>query len=356
MRTAFLCCVFIAAQAEAQTGRAVLPPRAATATGNWWAEPATYLSSLPTRHQLGYESAALGVEAALLQEVAFRRANSLSNPTPALQVRARLDLSHGPRAPMAFTSSFAGNHGTDVTVVFDGTTSWPATTQSPTVPPFVVRLKLQRPFAFARARGPSLVIDLRVLSHDGGANDRWFFDAMRWPDAGATLNHATGCRGSLGERQGSISWLPQELVPGGSWVVRYSGAPPSTPALASIGAEGAGTRWLGLLLPIRLGATSCHWAASSFAYWPFVIDARGDGIPPPVRLPASIAEGTSFYDQAVALDPRANVFGLVTFTSWKWTIGSATPFPIVAVIVHNDTGQAQGALSTSMAPVVELTW
>jgi hypothetical protein len=250
---------------------------------------------------------------------------------PAGVAALTIDISIGPNDADQASSTFAQNHGLQVTRVFSGNVNVPqdSSTQSPA--PWAVNITFQTPFPFIPPLGKGLVLDFQIQSFTPtNGTTPWSVDAAIAPTGTRVSNPSaqSNCKFSNGNYNNTISYVFPSL--GGIWWVRYSNLLAGAPGLGVVGSQGVGGNWSGVPLPFSLaalGAPGCSWNASAAIILPLVADASAGAKWPDLQMPNDPGlAGQSFFDQAAFVDPTANALGLVTVWSSKWTFGT-TPAP-----------------------------
>ncbi|MFO1053427.1 MAG: M64 family metallopeptidase [Planctomycetota bacterium] len=119
----------------------------------------------PMRAMYGYAGSQLGVtEPVEITHLSWRPDGSATTFGP-VTFQVRIDLSTG---TLPFVTTFATNHGADLTTVFNGQFSVPYYAGKTTDPEdFAIQVKLDRPFRWDPARGP-LVVDIRKAANVAG--------------------------------------------------------------------------------------------------------------------------------------------------------------------------------------------
>ena len=117
--------------------------------------------------------------------------------------------------PLTASRTFAGNHGSNLATVFQGTISIPTSAATATTPGWTptdsIRVALQQPFVYT---GGTLVIDLRGTTIAGQTADWWPADAAFEDLNGTATEVAPGC-GNYGGANGRWSYVdPRTLLVG----------------------------------------------------------------------------------------------------------------------------------------------
>ena len=339
----------------------ILPPGVASSrptsqvTGTPFVFYSDTLTPRESHCQLIYPTQDIGQATALWRSLAMRRPADVAAMNQACVTQATVVLSVSPVPHEAASTTFAANHGPQPVTVFAGAVSLPARAQPGAWPaPWEHAIPFAVPFAFQRAAGQSLVVDILQRGNTGPST--WWVEATS-PDPGNRADNPSWqvtCRFSNGEFNSFLSYQLPAL--GTLWYVSYQPLPPNLVGVGVLGTRGVGGTWGNQRLPIdltRLGAPGCTWNVSFDIAIPLTSTSRIYQWPV-TRIPSTPAlAGTSFYDHAVFVDPPANPAGLVTTSSGKWTLGthpgvSAALLYTFAMNTGNPTGTLRGRTGVSI--------
>jgi hypothetical protein len=254
-----------------------------------------------------------------------------------------ITLSVGPNGSTNASSQFANNHGAGFARVFAGTINVPSTASSPTWPaPWMPPIAFAQPFPYASVAGGSLVVDFETTASSSGQFAA--LEGYRLEGGLATFEHYDqDCMNSAGQTSGGFGWSPATLIPGGTFVVNVSGAPPATPSYAAnaflFGSTGRGSAWGPFVtpFPIRsLGLPSpagCDLVvgnvfvgiAGTYRDSGMYASCNIDNLPIPndPTLP-----GVVLFTQPVGIDMPNGSPTLLPLTTIRWTIGTGVMVPV----------------------------
>jgi len=135
---------------------------------------------------------------------------------------------------------------------------------------------------------------------------------------GSWSSIGSGCKGTAGAPTLGWSTLPSI---GRKFVLNYAGVPASSSQILIFGASSS--KWGPISLPLKLnafGATGCSLFVS-FDFGITMPTSSGTGSMSFAIPSNSSLVGTSFYNQLLVLDPKANTAGITTSNAGQATIG-----------------------------------
>lgn len=264
-------------------------------------------------------------------------------------------MSVSPRTYTTASSTFAANHGTNKTQVFQGKLNLPARSAGGTFPaPWEAPVPFAKPFIYAKALGKSLVIE--TLCANNSAKRTWYIEGS-WPDQGTrtTIYSPFSCRFGNGGANNSISHRNPTI--GGSFFVRYNNYPKNVTSFNTNvhvwGLKSSGT-WAGFTLPIKFSTLGlpvknpgCALATDVLATSSLVYNATSGYLTMPgsgVAIPndPSLLD-KCFNTQAISLD-STGAPGIGIHASWasKWCIRSGKTSPARYVYRSGDNSKPTG--------------
>ena len=283
----------------------------------------------PLHVQYCYDSSEIGVPAAKITELSWRRNNYYSNSVPAGSVTMTVLIGMSANTPANMSSTFANNITAQQKQVFQGTVNYPAATKGTGPAPYTHVLKLTTPYQWLGPAGKSFTVDMVITATTGYTTSTYTMDAAG-PDAGGRENNGSApstCKFSNAKYASGLGYTTSGLTnTGGTWYVNYSSILPSAPGIMTISGFGLDNKgpWP---LPIDIkplnGATGCFWhvGLESGIFLPLVANTSGQAQVPNITIPPGFG-GKSFYDHSLWLDKAANPGGLVVGWSSKWYIGT----------------------------------
>ncbi len=321
----------------------------------------TSASSSASRAQYLYDVTDIPVAQANLSAMQVRA--PWTNNVNAATYTVSIDVSVGPNTPTGASSVYASNHGSNQTTVFSGALNIPAQSRAGSWPAnWFAPIAFNAPFAYDNSNGASLVVDWTTTN--SSTQSLTSLEGYRLEGGNATFEYVDrDCPNSAGQISGGFGWSPTTLVPGGSFQVSISGAPPATPSYASnaifFATGGVGTPFGAFTTPFALTSlglpaqAGCDWAVSNMVlgapgmYRDFGTSASVSisnvGIPNDPNLVA-----VRFYTQALGLDLNSGSPMLHPLTAIRWTIGTGAPVPVSQL---RRTFDASGSPPTSSSVV-----
>lgn len=333
---------------------------------------------VPMHIQTGYALADLGLPVLKAKTLSYRRNNYYGNNMYKSTQTLAIYMSHSTVDTTAYTTTFATNEGKTRTQVF-GTGGKPAVLNWPAAPyvnngqkplPFTLKIPLASPYVVISSGGKSLCIDFsvtkRVSTYQSGANTynaNLFLDAAGKAQGNRITNGtiASKCKFSTGKYNSSLGYTRSGLTTlGGPWYVRYGNLPANSIGVATLSGFGVKTKPNPFKLPIDLtpaGAPNCFWNVGlETGFW-VALKANSSGSMswPTLTIPAGLAP-SSFYDQCLVIDPKANKFGFVPTWSSEWQIAQALTPKCVTVYKHQDTTPPAktGSMRSVFAAIIRL--
>jgi hypothetical protein len=336
------------------------------------------ISYVPMHIQTGYALGDLGTPVLKAKSLSYRRNNFYGNRMYKSTQTVAIYMSHSPLDTTAYTTTFAKNEGTRRTQVF-GSAGKPAILNWPAAPyvnngqkpvPFSLKIPLSAPYVIISTGAKSLCIDFtitkRVSTYQSGANTRnanLFLDAAGLARGLRITNgpYQSKCKFSNGRWSSSLGYTLSGLTTnGGPWFVRYGNVPANAVGAGTISGMGVKTKPNPFKLPIDLkvlGAPGCWWNVGlETGFWVALkASASGQMKWPTLTIPAGLPV-SSFFDQGLVLDAKANNFGFVPTWSSEWKIVKAITPKCVTVYKHQDTTPpaATGTLRAVFAPIIRL--
>ncbi|MEZ5988651.1 MAG: hypothetical protein R3F30_05930 [Planctomycetota bacterium] len=319
-----LCLAPLAAQASR-----VVPADLATTPGN---QDSVLPLTLGTfRFQQVYDGSAITPNAAVLNDVSFRRGPSGIAAANSVTLQNVVVLC-GPTkvAPGAISTTFAANVGTSQTKVFSGSWTLPAQPMQPGLGPFNVTLKFSQPYRYLRS-GDHLLLELQVASNQ--TVNLYVLDASTGLPGGTVRSYGTKAPLKGGSYTLGCSALGA-LTRGGQAVLELS----LSARYAVAGIFGlSDLAWGPTRLPLDLTAFGApgNWLSASIdvsvpmSMVQVTNGWLGLGALPLPDVPA--ATGATVFGQAVILDPASNKLGLVLTDALAMTTPSTATAPYAAV-------------------------
>ncbi|MBL8901389.1 MAG: hypothetical protein JNM84_27430 [Planctomycetes bacterium] len=289
-----------------------------------------WASAGPMRAMYAYDETSVATTKPItIQHLRWRPTSGTTSIGP-VSYDVRIDMSTSALASAsAITTTFATNHGSNVSTVFNGTVSIPYTALSANPRDFPLSIKLDAPFYWNPASGP-LIVDIRSNGIIGGANSAQF-DGFNGPATyrvvhqsnrnatvadfgpqsfgltislcgedcnGTAVNYGAACAGSAGTSINSTLGLPQ--IPNPTFGFRLRNAPASQPAALWLGFAQTSIDLTGL------GANNC-FLLNSLNLASVTTATNGSGIATyNAPIPNDpLLNGGIFYSQWVAIDPGA---------------------------------------------------
>lgn len=341
-----LCSLLLTSYAAAQT-TLFLPPEYERA---WGRGSTSLLGGNSTRTQLIYASPFPA--GTVVTGIRLRPTTSTTDQA-AFTASVQISCSSGPNAPGALSSTFANNHGSDLTVVLPQQTvsipAMPANRGTGHMAEFL----FQTPFVYGLNNNTNLVVEIQVFSRSAGAS--WSTDRAFASTTGRVANHGRGC----GSATIGGTTTAANFVAGGTFQITLAGAPANTIALLAPTLDQK-EYVPGLPLPLNLGflgmAPTCDLlVAAEAGLFGFVADGAG-ATAASITIPAALGRfGLGFQWLYLVPPTVANPLGLETsavravwigpeictpFYQYVWDLGSATI--------------ATGTATTNSIPVAEL--
>ncbi len=332
----------------------------------------------PMHIQTGYALADLGLPVMKTGSISYRRNNFYSNTMRKSTQTLAIYMSHSAVATTSYSTTFANNEGKTRTQVF-GKNGSPAVLNWPAAPyvnngqkvvPFTLKIPLTSPYVVISTGGKSLCIDFtitkRISTYQSGSNTynaNLFLDAAGNATGQRFTNGkvASTCKFSTGKYNNSLGYTRRGLTDkGGPWYVRYGNIPANAIGLATISGFGVKTKPNPFKLPIDLGpvgAPNCFWNVGlETGFWVALKASTSGSMQwPTLTIPAGLP-ASSFYDQCLVLDTKANKLGLVPTWSSEWKIVKSLTPKCVTVYKHQDTTPPSktGAMRPVFAAIVRL--
>ena len=303
--------------------------------------------STPVRYQQYYGPSYFGKASTTIKEIAFRPEGGKSFKKKGIELEIR--CSTGPLTPEAVSGTFAKNRGKDELVVFKKRImQLPAISATTKPAPFAYRFVFDKPFSLDPKKG-GLLVEFVVSSQQPGRHEL---------DVGVLCQSArlgfgtVTCKGSNGKVL-RADVATQALLYGKPMVMRIQDALPSAALVYVLGTKESGN-WGGFMLPLSLekaGAKGCALVTDPVVFLGGIADGRGRGL-----LTLTIPADSRFLGfwvrfQGMALDAKANAFGLVTSGGAKAKV--CGPEALVRVLGVR-LSAAAGLRETGLGPVTLL--
>jgi hypothetical protein len=283
-------------------------------------------SYIPVHIQYAYALADIPVPVATITELAWHRNNYWGNSMPAGGITTTVTLGLSPNTALNQSTTFASNLVNMVSVVYTGTTSWPAVTRGTGPAPYTHNIMLTTPYLLVAGTNVSFIVD-HVMTATTYANSTYTIDAAA-PDLG-TRNENGGpqstCKFSTGTYNSGLGYTTGGLTGnGGIWYCSYSGLLPNAPGaimISGFGLDRPGSYTLPIDLAI-IGMPGCRWNQGLEGPWiALTANASGSATLPNINIPPGLG-GNWFYDQGAFFDAAANPLGVVSTWPSKWYIGT----------------------------------
>lgn len=348
---------------------ATIPDGDSIATAMFWGSN----SNNRAHTQALYPTADIGLGTGTITQLAFRRATSTLAPNAATSITLTIELSVSPTLATAPSANFAQNHGSNRTVVFQGTVQLPATPATTFPAPMLPPIVFQTPFAYDGATGNSLVVDIRTS--DNTSHQPWFA-AQQTIGFGSDTAHFTQstCATDEGDISGGWGGRVGQPYPGGVLATSFLGYARKASFQLSVllvGTQSIGGSFAGIPLPVPLttlglpASPSCQLAVSPDILLPMGYIPGSGGSPGAVTFgPITLANdptmvGTTLYAQALSVDYDNDMPQPLWFPSMtlRWTFGTGHLPPCGQVTRLNDMvpSALSGEIELNTAPVLELT-
>lgn len=324
----FAAAAFAAANLVAQTQ--VIPAAFATTdAGSSTAWP--FGLGTTCRIQYVYGAAETGITVPTLIRSINLRANNASTNVAKSGIDLQVSMSTTPVAVGTASTTFANNHGANLSVAYTRKlTNIAATTPTtPNIGQYAGALTLDVPFLYDPAAG-NLIIDFDISAHITGA---WSHDTP-FTTAGTHTSVGTAC-GTLvaGSTGGAI---------GGAYVPSVSGGVANSPAVLIIGST---------LFPNPIpvpGNPACFLYHDFAATLPLTLSGTGGATLPLTVPPQSSLRGSSLLTQWAAVNASAlietSVARQTTFASWN----------VLRVYNNTSNTSATGTIQNYVGIVIEL--
>ncbi|MBK8978108.1 MAG: hypothetical protein IPM29_19560 [Planctomycetes bacterium] len=374
----------LAAFARAQTQTFVVPSKGnLSAPGAVWNDRASQIyvlwgttsATLQGSHtQYLYDHNDIPIQAANVSAMLYRT-HWQDNLTTGSSYTLSISLSNGPNLPAGASTTFANNHGPNLTQVFSGTINQPAVSSSPSWPaPWQAPIVFSQPFPYIAGAGQSLVVDIDTTA--SSAQRTFQIEGYRLEAGNAAFEYYdSDCRNSAGGTSGGFGWSPETLIPGGSLSLSVSGAPPATPSFANnamfFALGGRGTPFGPFTTPFPLTSlgvpapATCEWATGNIVLGvPVRYNDYGTSaslsFATPVPIPNLPAlAGATFYTESIGLDMVGGQPSLFPLTTIAHTIGTGITIPASRVNrLYDSTGASPttGSVKNSEAATFQFVY
>jgi hypothetical protein len=263
-------------------------------------------------------------------------------------------LSTAARAPLAISTLYAHNSGTDSTVVFHGSVTIPTspavtTATVPWTPENIVHIQFQTPFVYT---GGTLCIDVLGQPIQGQQANWWMADAEFEDIAGQARDLGGGCGIYGGPSRAWSSTAVRTLIPG-AYALFSADGPASGFALAVVGGTSPA--------PIPLTTFGVGQPGCDLHVDPSLVVASV--VVPFVPLLHPLLQGRGVADLEVKLPAAPWVFGLTLTTQWielsqmatsnaiEWEVAHQIPSLDMA-LVEGHPSEPAGNVSVHLAHVL----
>lgn len=299
----------------------------------------------PMRVQMAYDGS-LFAGPVVVSDLSFRPDGGAASASKTVDLEVR--LSTMPFGVANVRSTFLVNRGPDeIVALVRKSVQLPSVSVSSAPSPFVLRLPLDRSFAYDPTSGPLLV---EVIVHDQPPGP-YSLDATYLCSSPFVEFGPSGC--GAGSQPLQVAVPTAQVLWGRSLHVEVRQAPPGAVTGLAFGTIETGS-WNGVPLPLDLspfGAPQCHVATDLLVILPGAADGTGVASYPlsVPAVPALQNEWLRF--QGLALDPAANSLGVIFSRGGKVQVCGWDP---VSRVYASSATAAWGFREVGVAPILEI--